>query len=157
MKCSPFKTALRISFLGIWLVLPAVVLSGCAGDWGRLNRDSEVTAAFMESRFPSDYRYFYTGRSGMPYVIVGIRDGYEFRSRFWTPVDPNSEAFLKMVRNPYGSHQSKPYGAYLVDTKGNRVGILYTAFGLVNFRVTDDKGVYVYSPYRPSGGFKRPS
>jgi hypothetical protein len=142
---------------GIVLALLAVAWSGCSFDYGRLNRDPEITAAFAESRFPSDLRYFYIGRSGMPHAIVGIREGYEFRSKFWKPVDPTSDMFQKMVRNPYGSDQSKPYGAYLLDAKGNRVGVVYTAFDLVDLRVTDDKGVYVFDPYRPTGGFKRPS
>ncbi len=144
------------SGVGIWLIaaaamLAATVISGCAGGYGRLHRDPAVTAVFKEGRFQSDYKFYYIGRESLPYAVVGIRDGYEFRSRFWKPIDPGTETFRKMVAHPYGFQESAPYGAYILDSDGKRVGIWFSSFDLTTVRVTQDGGVYVHNPYLPSG------
>lgn len=136
-----------------WVVLLAAMLGlllGCAGGYGRLEKGPEVTAAFVEHRLPSDHRFYYTGRDSMPYAIVGIRNEYRFESKFWRPIDPESEAFQKMVKTPYGYQQNQVRGAFLIGPDGERVGMWYSAYDFASFRVTEDRAVYVRSPYNPT-------
>ncbi|MGD8366077.1 MAG: hypothetical protein PVG78_00430 [Desulfobacterales bacterium] len=123
---------------------------GCSSGYGRLHRDHSVTAAFEKAQFSSEYRFYYIGRKNQPYAIVGIQEGYEFRSKFWESVDPGTEIFRKMVEHPWGFQHQPPYGAYILDSKGNRVGIWFSSFDLASIRVTDDRGVLVYNPYSPT-------
>jgi hypothetical protein len=148
--CNRFdwRQGLLAAMIGL-LVWPQL---GCAGDYGRLSRDPAVTAAFKEGRFSSDYRFYYVGRENQPYALVGIAEGYAFRSKFWKTVDPGTETFRKMVDHPYGFQHRAPYGAYILDSKGNRVGVWFSAFDLANVRVTDDRGVIVHNPYSPTRG-----
>ena len=141
------KIPLTIVF-GIFLVLAqsACVWSG----YGRLDRDSSVSTAFAENNFETDFQFYYNGRINQPYAIIGIREGYEFRSRFWTPIESSSETFEKMVRHPYGFQQYPPYGAHILDSSGNRIGIWYSAFDFTTIQVTEDRKVYVKSPYSPN-------
>jgi hypothetical protein len=147
------KRSATVAHNPFWVVPLAVMLAlffGCAGGYGRLEKGPEVTAAFVEHRLPSDYRFYYTGRDNMPYAIVGIRDGYRFQSKFWKPIDPDSDAFKKMVRSPYGYQQSQVRGAFLIGPDGERVGMWYSAYDFASFRVTADRAVYVHSPYNPT-------
>jgi hypothetical protein len=125
-------------------------LFGCAGGYGRMEKGPEVTAAFVEHRLPSDYRFYYIGRDNMPYAVIGIRNEYQLQSKFWKLIDPESDAFRKMVKTPYGYQENPARGALLVGPDGQQVGIWYSAYDFANFRVTDDKDVYVYDPYSPT-------
>lgn len=137
-----------------WL-LPAaglvLWLSACAGGYGGLNKTPDVTQMFVESRLPEDHSYYFIGRETMPYAVIGIKDGYQLQSRFWKPVDPDTDRFRKMVRSPYGHQSYPPMGAYMVGPEGNRVGLWYSTYDFASFRVTEDKTVYVYNPYDPTG------
>jgi hypothetical protein len=143
------KKSPAIAF-GILLMLAQ---SACVwGGYGRLNRDPAVTNAFGQSQFSSGYRFYFIGRENQPNAILGIQEGYEFRSRFWTPVDPSSETFRKMVMvaHPYGFQRQDPYGAHILDANGKRIGIWYSTFDFTTIRVTEDGGVYVKDPYSPN-------
>ena len=135
-----------------WLLFLAAVLMifSCAGGYGRMQKRPEVTAAFLEQRLSPDYRYYYIGRDNLPYAIIGIKDGYQLKSRFWKPIDPDSEAFREMVQTPYGYQENQVRGAYLIGPDGNRVGLWYSAYDFAQFRVTEDKEVYVDNPYSPT-------
>jgi hypothetical protein len=151
MKLANRHPASVLAFATVGILILAGLLAGCSGDYGRLKRDSAVAGAFSDNRFSSAHTFYYIGRENMPYAIVGIREGYVFASKFWKPIDPDTETFRKMVLHPYGFRESQPYGAHLLDANGNRVGIIYTAYDLIHFRVNDEKEVTVYNPYRPEG------
>ena len=156
MKTENRRTAGVMAFAVLGVIVLAGLLAGCGGGYGRLNRDSAVTAAFSDGRFSSDYSFYYIGRETMPYAIVGIREGYTFAAKFWKPIDPDTEPFRKMVLHPYGFRESQPYGAHLLDANNNRVGIIYTAYDLIHLRVTDEKEVLVYNPYSPGDNLTLP-
>ena len=140
-------------FLVVPLAAMLTFLFGCAGGYGRMEKGPEVTAAFVEHRLPSDYRYYYIGRDNMPYAVIGIRNEYRLQSKFWKAIDPESDAFRKMVETPYGYQEYQARGALLVGPDGEQVGIWYSAYDFANFRVTEDKDVYVYNPYTPTDDF----
>ena len=133
------------------VILPVLLFTACTLNHGRLNRDPAVTDAFLENRFSADYQFYYIGREGLPYAIIGIRDGYRFRSRFWTPVDSSAEKFQKMVKHPHGYQNYRPYGAHILDANGNRVGIWYSSYDFTSIRVTENREVYISNPYSPTG------
>ncbi len=140
-----------------WVVPVAAMLAvlvGCAGGYGKMKKVPEVTAAFVEHRLPSDHRFYYIGRDSMPYALIGIHNEYRLQSKFWKPIDPKSDAFKKMVETPYGYQENQVRGAFLIGPEGEPVGIWYSAYDFANFRVTEDKAVYVHSPYSPTDDFK---
>jgi len=44
-----------------------------------------------------DYKYYYYGRTNMPYAIVGIDRDYHMQSRVWREVDHDTDQFKKMI------------------------------------------------------------
>ena len=71
------QTAIRhrkMSFYGFTAagLLIALLTSGCFGNYGRLKHNDDVTRAFKAHQVEPNYRYYYYGRTNMPYAIVGI-------------------------------------------------------------------------------------
>jgi hypothetical protein len=136
----------------------ALLLAGCAGSNAALRNSREVGRAFEVFHAYPDYRYWYLNQENNPYAVVGLEKSYGIQDQMWTPVDPNSKTFEKVV----GLVQSFPvpggvtYGAYIIDPTGRTIGVWYSSMGagirvdpetkLVSIATgtpwTDDRGWY---------------
>jgi hypothetical protein len=134
---------------GILLVLVISFVWGCAGQYGRLQQDTEVTRMFETNNVPENYHYYIDGRSDMPYAIVGIIPDYRFVSRFWEPVEPNTEDFARKVAfiwRPRGwAHYTTGMGAHIYDPQGKKIGIRYSMYSSSVIRVREGNQVEVHS------------
>ena len=136
----------------------ALLLAGCAGSNAALRNSREVGRAFEVLHAYPNYRYWYLNQENNPYGVVGLEKGYSIQDQMWTPVDPTSKTFEKVV----GLVQSFPvpggftYGAYIIDPGGQTIGVWYSSMGagiridpetkLVSIATgtpwTDDRGWY---------------
>ncbi len=110
----------------------ALLLGACAGpNAGSLRNSREVGRAFEVFHAYPDYRYWYLNQENNPYAVVGLEKGYGIQDQMWTPVDPNSKTFEKVV----GLVQSFPvpggvtYGAYIIEPGGRTIGVWYSSMG----------------------------
>jgi hypothetical protein len=136
---------------GIAFLLLAVPLVGCAvGSYGRFHRDADVTRMFRTNTVPADYRYYIAGRSGMPDAIIGIAPRYRLVSRYWEPVEPNSETFASKVafvfRPEIWDRVDPAEGAWMIGPQGNTVGIWYSMFPSTPFKVEENQQLEVLAP-----------
>ena len=138
------------AFSSILLVLVISFAWGCAGQYGRLRQDTGVTRMFATNSVPGNYHYYIDGRSDMPYAIVGIFPDYQLVSRFWEPVEPNTEAFARKVAfiwRPRGlAHYTTGMGAYIHDPRGKKIGIWYSMHSSSTVKFREGNQVEVYSP-----------
>ena len=72
-------------------------ISGCLENYGRLKHNAAVTRNFQTYQVEPNYKYYYYGRTNMPYAIIGIDRAYHMRSRIWREVDQDTEEFQNMV------------------------------------------------------------
>lgn len=133
-------------FIVLLTLFLSVLLSSCAGQYGRLKRDPEVTKAFDTNTVDRDYQYFYYGRSNQPYVIVGIDRTYHMRSKMWREVEPDSEVFTEMIYwiwtdILWGYQRIK--GAHILDPQGNKAGIWYSHLWWAAIRFSDDNRIEI--------------
>jgi hypothetical protein len=131
-----------------------VLFSGCAaGGYGRLLTDPQVTQMFETNTVPEDYRYYQTGRTDLPYAIIGIAPHYQLDSAIWESVKPNTNEFSRKVNFvwiPETWDRLEPaQGAWIVDAQGTRVGIWFSAYPRTTVQVKQDRRVVVFSPYIP--------
>jgi hypothetical protein len=139
-------TVILLSLLLIW---------GCAsGPHGGLAYDREVTRMFSGNSVPADYRYYNTGRSGMPYAIIGIDPQYQLITRWWDPVTPNTTEFKKLVDfiwKPDIWYRIEPaQGAWILSPAGEKIGVWYSMYPSTAITVKEGHQVDIYSPY-PEG------
>jgi hypothetical protein len=151
-KNSPFGTP------GLWsavaVIIMALVVSGCLKNYGRLQRDPQVTKSFDDNTVNPGYQYFYYGRSNQPYVIVGIDRTYYMDSRMWREVEPNSDQFKEMVYWIWTDVLYAPYygkGAHILDPQGNKVGLWYSHFWWAAIRFSDDNRIEIMPDIGGSG------
>ena len=104
-----------------------VGLSGCLQNYGRFNRDAQVSQAFRSGEVPPELNYYYAGRDTMPYAIMGIDPGYTIPTSLWIAFEPQPEQLRKMSANIYGKQRYDPYGFNMLAPDGAIVGIWFSS------------------------------
>ncbi len=142
---SPRRIAILLSLSGFLL------LWGCAsGSQGSLAFDREVTRMFTDNAVPADYRYYSSGRSGMPYAIIGVAPEYELLTRWWEPLKPNTMEFeskVDFIWEPDVWYRLNPaQGSWILNPAGEKIGVWYSMYPSTSIRVNEKRQVNIYSP-----------
>ena len=89
----------------------------------------DVGQAFETLHVSSDYRYWYLYLENTPYAVLGLNREYRIEDISWTEVEPSSEVFRKVVAlvESFPVPGSRTYGAYILDAKGERIGVWYSS------------------------------
>jgi hypothetical protein len=152
-----FSHSLRFSF-GILLFLSSTLLTGCFENYGRLKHNMDVTRAFTNNQIMQDYKYYYYGRTNMPYAVIGIDREYQMRSKMWREVDQNTEKFKEMVFWVWDDYRySNQYnfikGADILDPDGKKIGIWYSGLWWAAIRFEENKRIVVMpeTPFMVNG------
>ncbi|MFZ0612649.1 MAG: hypothetical protein WAM73_10455 [Desulfobacterales bacterium] len=119
------------------------LLGGCFANYGRLERNSDVTQAFKNRQMMDDYRYYYSGRENKPSAIIGIDPTFQFSSRYWTAIEPSQ--FDTMVGRVSIPEYGFVYGAYIVAPDGRRAGVWFSWVRTFTAKFEDDR-IIVFSP-----------
>ena len=131
MRIRPFypkkvTSELFIAFLFGLLVF--ALAAGCAGSYGRVTSEDNVTNSFRTHQLPSDFNYYYYGIGNRHYALVGLDSKWELKSRIWREIDPQSEKFKEAVKYIWEIERQPPYlarGSHIFDTEGNKAGVYY--------------------------------
>ena len=127
------------------VLVASTVLSGCFENYGRLKHNNEVTRAFQTYQVEPDYKYYYYGRTNMPYAIVGIDRAYHMQSRVWREVDHDTEQFNKMIYWVWDD-VFLPFslsGAYITDPSGEKVGVWYSGIWYAAVRFEENNRIVI--------------
>ena len=141
------RWALAILCLGILMVI-----TGCFSSYGRIKSNEATSQAFKANQLPGNYKYYYYGRSNMPYAIIGLDSQYKLRSRLWLEVDHNTEAFQKMVEWTWWDtyhHPNYPRGKDILDPEGKKIGIWFSSARWAAVKMLDDQGTVMIAPDTP--------
>ena len=126
----------KIGKLTLLAVLLLVVihgtLTGCATAAGKKSSgvitSREATEIWHSYEILPNYHYYTSGPDTQPNYIIGIDDRYKLMTEFWKPVDL-TPAMLKNWFNyirPRVGYSQDPFGAFITDSKGERVGLWYS-------------------------------
>jgi len=127
------------------VLIVSTMISGCFENYGRLKHNDEVTRAFQTYQMEPEYKYYYYGRTNMPYAIVGIDRTYHMQSRVWREVDHDTEQFKKMIFWVWDDI-FLPFslsGAYITDPGGKKVGIWYSGIWYAAIRFEEGNRIVV--------------
>jgi hypothetical protein len=115
-------------FLGVILS----TLTGCAATTGLKSSgvitSREATAIWHSYEVLPNYNYYISGAESRPRYIIGIDDKYRLTSKNWKPVDLTPEMLDKWFNyyRPRVGYSVDPYGAFIMDPNGERVGLWYS-------------------------------
>ena len=141
--------------LVLLIAMLATVGIGCAsGRYGRLHQNAEVTRMFRSNSVPDYYRYYFNGRTNLPYAIIGIDPRYRLDTQLWEPVAPNTDEFAQKVAfmwRPNIWEQWDPAeGAWIETPDGQKIGIWYSMYPYTTIRMEEENQLAIFSPFNPS-------
>lgn len=151
-KCREIIAAylLRTSCLGTACLLIFLVTAGCSGNYGRLQRDRDADQIFKTYQVLPEHRYYYTGPEGRPDAIMGIQNKYTLESTQWTQFKASAEILKKWVDTINFNHSTSvryyPYGFFILDPMGTRLGIWYSIWDWTTIIVEEDNRIKVFPP-----------
>jgi len=133
----------------IFLFIIPFILYGCLSSYGRLQHSPEITQLFNAHEQLPNYRYYFNGRSSMPWAIIGVRPPYEQISRFWEPIDSDTDRFSLLVDRVSVPGEDAPQGALILAPDGEHIGVWFSIWFTTTVEMKGPKQVNVYSPYSP--------
>lgn len=149
------KTATLKIFWKRALVFSLVLLgtlTGCAGNYGALKFNPDLVEQYKQKNLPEDYNYYYCGRSGLPYAVVGIDPTYEFDEKFWSEIESREEVYKKIYHLwELYSGSNILMGSDILDMDGTRLGIWFSHYSYSQVKFDQEtKVVTVFNPYNPN-------
>lgn len=134
------------------LLAAFAVTAGCTGSYGRLVSSPAVQDQYQAGSLPDTYQYYYCGRSGLPYAVVGINKKYRFNSRFWFKIDTMDQVYEKIsdLSNLHAD-ATQMRMADILDHKGNKIGVWFSYYYYTPVEINPETGtVKVFNPYDPN-------
>jgi hypothetical protein len=136
----------------IILLLAGMALIGaCAGSYGKLVTSPASLEQYRQQTLSADLQYYYCGRSGLPYAVIGIDDTYRFNDRVWFRIDTMDEVYEKIYNlSDIHPHARTMRAADILDPEGRQIGVWFSFFHYTPVQVDPDSGVLtVFNPYDP--------
>jgi hypothetical protein len=151
----PIPPSARFAINALWVLvlLPLSVVTGCAKNYGRVQFNPDMTAAFVEKQPLPDYRYYYCGRFNQPWAIVGIEPGIQFETRLWSDIT-NKNDIYRMVDTIRIRDYHYSRAADILDASGGKIGIYFSNYTQTTVEDLGDNRITVYCPYAPGRAFE---
>ncbi|MEJ2101084.1 MAG: hypothetical protein P8X68_14070 [Desulfobacterales bacterium] len=145
-KWSVMQMAAAILMIGL--------LAGCAANRqarensGSLKLSPEVSQIFQTYKVLPQYKYYFSGPDTKPTAIVGIDRNYTLDTQVWqAAADLTPEKLQNWVGQMLGFNPAwRTFGAYILDGKGQPVGIWYSLDNEVPVAVQPDKRIEIIAP-----------
>jgi hypothetical protein len=121
-------------------------------NYGKLKRDRDVNRTFETHKILPDHKYYTSGRSDIPYAIIGIQNIYKLRPGLWQKIKltkPLLRSWVSQMDNIYGY---PPYGSVILDNNGKRIGVWYSSKQWTTVIIEENNEIAVLTPEMP--GFR---
>jgi hypothetical protein len=134
------------------LLAGMVLMSACAGSYGKLVTSPVSLDQYRQQTLPADFDYYYCGRSGLPYAVVGLDDTYRFNDRVWFKIESMDEVYEKIYNlSDLHPHARTMRAADILDPGGKRIGVWFSFYHHTPVRVDPDSGILdIFNPYDPN-------
>jgi hypothetical protein len=136
----------------IILLVFFAVIAGCAGSYGKLVSNPVIMDQYQTGTLSDDYQFYYSGREGLPYAVVGIDKTYQFNARLWFKIDSMDQVYKK-ISNLSDLHPdaSRMRAADILDHNGKRIGVWFSYYYYTPVRINSETGVVeIFNPYDPN-------
>lgn len=132
------------------MILLFFAIYGCAGPYGRLKPDAEVTKIFKAYTILPDHNYYYSGPEGRPDAIIAVHTDFTLVSTRWVSFEPTSRQLRQMMEYAetyFGlDTQYFPSGYTILAPDGRRIGIWYSIWAQTAIEMLGSHEVRIYPP-----------
>lgn len=141
----------------VFILLPYLIPSASAVEilgmkYGNLKRNAEITQIFETHQILPNHKYYINAWGNIPYAIIAIHENYTLRKGLWKEVDLTPQLLRSWVFQMTPIYGYPPYGSYILDHKGNQVGVWYSSKQWTTIIMEENNGVAVFTPEPP--GFR---
>jgi hypothetical protein len=142
---------MKIQKISLYLVM-LLFLSGCTGSFGKIQLNQYLSSSYKDTLQIEEFNYYYCGRSGLPYAVIGIDKKYKFNDRVWHKINTLDDLFLN-IENVADSPENyyKMTVADILDTTGDKIGVWFSYYYYTVVKVNQDNNIIdVLNPYNPN-------
>jgi hypothetical protein len=134
--------------ISLYLVM-LLFLSGCAGSSGKIQFNESLSSSYRNTLRIEEFNYYYIGRSGLPYAVIGIDKKYKFNDRVWHKINTLDDLLLEIYRladTPQDYY--KMTVADILDPTGDKIGVWFSYYHHTVVTINQDKKIIdVLNPY----------
>ena len=123
--------------------------AGSPGEYAVIHSDPALEEVVKNNQLPPDYRYYYDGRSSLPYAVIGIDPNYKLISKYWYPIGSKDQVVNKVSHLMYTGATHITY-ARILDSAGNQIGLWFSEYQNTIVQFGPDNGLKIFSPYQPN-------
>jgi hypothetical protein len=139
------KMFLKAPLWGFCLFI-TILTNACAGNYGGIRWDADVTRSFEAYHVQPDYKYYSYYIGMRVFAIVGIDKDLKMQTGIWRDLATDTEDFhLAIDRIWYNDYQmpSDPRGALILDPGGKKVGIYYSSLSLPSIKFMPENQIMI--------------
>ena len=137
--------------ISLYLVM-LLFLSGCAGSSGKIQFNESLYNSYRNTLRIEEFNYYYIGRSGLPYAVIGIDKKYKFNDRIWNKINTLDDLLLEIYRlSDTPQHYYKMTVADILDPTGDKIGVWFSYYHYAVVKISQDNNIIdVLNPYNPN-------
>jgi hypothetical protein len=122
----------------------------CAGNYGGIKPDQDVTKAFDNYQINPDAIYYVSGPFTSPNALIGVYKTYTLDSDLWRKIEPTQQEFREIIKNMQEKalrFRQMQHGFAILDEKGKPIGVWYSIMSVRTMVQTKgDRKVVIFTP-----------
>lgn len=144
-----FVNWIKIVFLtSLFSILYLQIASAAKStEYAKIYDDPAVEIMVKKSRLPSGYHYYYTGRSNLPYAVIGIDSNYSLTSKYWHKIE-SEDQILKKIAHLMPVGKTGVTFAHIRTSENHNIGLWFSEYKHTIIKLEPNKSIKVFSPYR---------
>jgi hypothetical protein len=129
---TPSKGSIKIAAIISFSIFFLLMVTGASfAQTGSLRINKKVATDFEDFRFDPTYDYYYMNLKNDPCAIIGLKKVYAVHDILWKKVGSDSKELKDVVElvKRFPMAASPTFGAYILDSQGNNIGVYYSSAG----------------------------
>ena len=126
------KNSIIVSAIISFTIFASLMAAGVSfAETGSFRINKKVATDFEAYRFDPNYEYYFMNLENDPCAVLGLKKDYAVHDSLWKKIRPDSKEFKDVIgrvkRFPMAG--SPAFGAYVLDSQGNTIGVYYSSAG----------------------------
>ena len=126
------KSSIIISAIIGFTIFASLMAAGVSSaETGSFRINKKVATDFEAYRFDPNYDYYFMNLENDPCAVIGLKKDYAVHDIQWKKIHPDSKEFKDVVElvKRFPMAGSPAFGAYVLDSQGNTIGVYYSGAG----------------------------
>ena len=126
------KSSIIVSVIISFTIFASLMVAGVSfAETGSFRINKKVATDFEAYRFDPNYEYYFMNLENDPCAVIGLKKDYAVHDILWKRVSSDFKELKDVVElvKRFPMAASPAFGAYILDSKGNNIGVYYSSVG----------------------------